>query len=635
MKLGQWLSFFSKKKSNDRRLMTSNPPTMVEYRLSNSRSEDPTTPLDNGISDEWTVAGTIETADVTNSSPTHGSSPSSISRQIARLDEMIMEDGGCDIDLHFRKRKEKPNNSSAVRSQKLNWEDEPHLGRVINQRQSSEASQLTIASQGTKVSEEGRQLSKSWSVDSNQSSTGSEHITTVYGPDDPSTSFDPPMLSQELLEEDDTLCQYMKNILCDLPHEGTNEFRRVPTSRISSSTPSRASCVVTRNAESSSEDVGRIIRSRMLRMLDDGSDCDSNGDCNSETHSSNKGTVPNSTPYQRLDNTVMEDRSPTSTGSSDHFANLPLELLNDHIAMNIDDDSNRDSDVATVDSDEEILYSDNFGREEEDMFALQHASSISSNGEESDPSNSSVASSVTSFDSIEFLEDDQFDDGKSKGCCSISIHDITTIHEENDDDIAEETSVSHEEGAGLLVNQNVPPIPPNGESHLRKPSMMGAGARTISTVTDDSYTGSTSFDTSFDSFSSLPERASTPGLTCKAPGRNDRINIDLSYHEDFANGQILGKSSHEQAFSDEDSFTSSLVSFADSAASYDSFSSNSIKLMADMLKEETQRRRSKMSDRAAQIRESSDEVSYATKYVSSLKVGKVSCDFEDCDMIVG
>jgi len=751
MKVGQWLFCFSTtNKSNGRRSssMKSDPiiTAVVDNRISdNSRSDDKpsttTTPTEKGCSDEGTTAGTIETADVTTF--THGSSStSSISTQIARLEEMRAEGVRSDIDLLFRAGGQTNKDlSTGQSSQNENWENESlHLGRVIDQRrQSSEASALTIASQGTKESEQGGQLSKSWSVDSStQSSTSPERITKVVGldnlfdstftsipffaensplrtrnpelggspnqskpaatprnhsdsgayhitqrikdgsleatvppsvlctdfgeirstpieryaelhqthvttssrptitPTDLSTSFDSlMMLSQEILQEDDTLCDYMKNILSDLPQEGNNEFHRAHTNRISRSIPSSSSGCATMSAGSSIEEMDRLIRSRML----DGSDIDSNCySSSSVTHSSNDGNVTNSTPYQRLDNTVMEDQSPTSSDSNDHFVNLPLELLNNHVVLNRDNDCNRNSDVISVSSIEEILYSDNFGQD--DMIALQqHAKSISSNEEESDlPSGpismlglfkdvESCNSSVTSFDSIEFLEDDRFDDGKSKGCCSIalncsiSLNDITTIHEEDDDDIAEEVSLSPEEDGDLLMYQNVLPIPLNGELHLRQTTMPGIGTRTLSSVTDDSYVGSTSFD----SFSSLSERPA--GLYCKAPGWKDRINIDLSHHEDFARGHTLGKPSHQQEFSDESSqntFESSLVSFTDSNCSYDSFSSDSIKRMTDMLKEETDRRRSKVNNRIAKCRESSDEVTYAIEYVSSLTMGKVN-----------
>jgi len=413
--------------------------------------------------------------------------------------------------------------------------------------------------------------------------------------------------SQEIPHEDDELRRSIEDVLCDIPHQVDDELRRLQTNINTRSTNSSSGCV-TISPGTSAEDVGFMLRSRRLDA-----------------------------PYQRLDDTMMEDQSHTSTNSSYHFVNLPLELQNDHKAMNVDDNSDRDSEVATASSDEDIthreeLHSDILGDEEKDMCTLYRSSSISSNEEESDLSSGALSmlglfkdveschSSVTSFDSIEFLEDEQSDDGKSKTYCSVSMH-LGSIHEENEDDIAEEVSLSPEEDERLSMDQNLLPMPLNGELLLQKTSTLGTGTGRLSSVTDDSYFGSTSFD----SFSSVSERVNRRGFYCKATGWKDGINIDMSSHEDFANEQTLYKPSHQQQFNDESSqvtFESSLLTFADSTCSYDSFSSQSVKQMSDMLREETGRRRSKMKDRIAKMRESNEKVSYATEYVSSLVKGR-------------
>merc|ERR1719512_472178 len=71
-------------------------------------------------------------------------------------------------------------------------------------------------------------------------------------------------------------------------------------------------------------------------------------------------------------------------------------------------------------------------------------------------------------------------------------------------------------------------------------------------------------------------------------------------------------------FNDESSqftFESSRASVAE--FSYDSFSSESVKYMVDILKEEAERRRSKIKERIAKIRESTNRASHTSEYMAS------------------
>ena len=58
------------------------------------------------------------------------------------------------------------------------------------------------------------------------------------------------------------------------------------------------------------------------------------------------------------------------------------------------------------------------------------------------------------------------------------------------------------------------------------------------------------------------------------------------------------------------------MSVGDSACSYDSFSSESVKYMVDILKEEAERQRNKIKERIAKIRESTDRATNTSKYVA-------------------
>jgi len=307
----------------------------------------------------------------------------------------------------------------------------------------------------------------------------------------------------------------------------------------------------------------------------------------------------------------MEDRKQSSTDSGYHFVNLPLELQSDHVAMDIDDESNRDSDVATTSSDDDTrlkdIYSNPFGVEEEEWFALFR--SASPNEEESDlPSDTRSMLGLFKDDEScnlsegEDLEDDKFDD-QSKAYCSISMHDITTIHEENEDDIAEVVNLPPKEDGVLPINQNLPAGPLNGDLHLQGISIRSQGTGdtdTISSMTDDSYMGRMSFDSS-----SVPEGGYNPReLYRKITGLKD--------------GQTLDKPSYQKSVNDE----SSLESFANSAwsvpaCSYDSFSSKLVNYMVNILKDEAERRRSKIKERIAKIRGTADKVNHINEYVSS------------------
>jgi len=318
-------------------------------------------------------------------------------------------------------------------------------------------------------------------------------------------------------------------------------------------------------------------------MMLDGNDFDSNCDSNSETvseaYSSEKGSVTKSSPYRRLgdDNRMIEDdRSLSSTDSGYHFLDMPQqqqESQNVHIIpMDVDDEySNSDSEVATASSDEdmaelELLCSDAFD-EEERCGLLQ---TVSSSEEESDLSTGTLSmlglfhdgqsyeSSVLSFDSAKFFGEETCGDSLSKNC-SISLHDITTIHEEDEDDIAEEESLSPQGDLGLQMESRIP-TPLDGELRLPRRELVRqgtagtafSGGTGISSVTDDSY-----MCMSFDTLS------------------------------------------------------------LDSTCSYDSFSSESVTYMVDALKEETERKRTKIRERIAKIQESTDRLLNTNEYVTS------------------
>jgi len=427
--------------------------------------------------------------------------------------------------------------------------------------------------------------------------------------------------TQLMPEEDSPLRQSLEDVLTDLRDvDEANQHSRPETC-------SSSGC----NTSTGSEDMGAAIRSGMLN----GSLFDSDPDSSASANSSSKGSTANSVPYRNLDeDVVMEEKSHASEGSY-HFCNLPLELQNDHVSMQ-GGDSNSDSEVATASSDEDIthleeLYSDIFGEEEDDPLLRP----VSSSEGESDLSSGTLSmlglfkddkscqSSVVSFDSSEFLEDEQFDDysslhSRSKASCSISMHDITTIHEENEDDIAEEDEEDlHDVLMGGTDMEYPPPMPLNGELHMRRNDLVTPGSSgTFSSVTDDSYMGCMSFD----SLSLASERGNSPrGFYRKFAGNG--IAIDMSNHQDFVN---LERPSLQQPFNDESSqftFESSRISVGDSACSYDSFSSESVKYMVDILKEEAERRRNKIKERIAKIRESTDRVSHVSKYVAH-RLGK-------------
>jgi len=426
---------------------------------------------------------------------------------------------------------------------------------------------------------------------------------------------------QEMPHGNDELRQPMENILYDLPREVDDELCQIriisrPTSASSGCRTMSSGCR-TMSSGCSIEDVGHMIRSRILNGSDFDSNYSSSSETISDTHSLEKGSAIKAIPYQRLDDTVMDNLSQiSSTDSSYDFVNLPLELQNDHVAMDLDDDSNSDSEGATASSNDDIAYledlcSNTFSKEEEESFTLIHP--ISPNEEEFDlPSvtlamlglfkdDESCNSSVVSSENTGFLEDDQFND-QSEACCSISMHDITTIHEENEDDIAEEEYLSPMEDK---VDQNLTPIPLNGDLHLQKMEITSQGtgstdtlSHTISSITDESYMRGMSFDSSSD----RKEGSRPRGFYRKTTGWKDVMNIDS--YQDTANDD------------------QSLISFSDSAwslpaCSYDSFSSKLVNYMVDILKDEAERKRSKIKEQIAKIRESADKVNNINEYVSS------------------
>jgi len=192
-----------------------------------------------------------------------------------------------------------------------------------------------------------------------------------------------------------------------------------------------------------------------------------------------------------------------------------------------------------------------------------------------DKDDESYHSSVISFDSREFSDDEQYDHDNSKVHCSISMLNTTAIHVKNKDDIAEEAS-----------------------------------AGTFSSMADDYYIKCMPFDF----LSLVPERMSYPQeIYCKVEEWKDELNIDMSEHEYFTNGQTLDEPSYQQQLSADCSQLTDelpLISLAESACSNYSFSSESVKYMVDILKEETERRKCNMNERIAKIRDSADKELY-------------------------
>jgi len=422
------------------------------------------------------------------------------------------------------------------------------------------------------------------------------------------------------VDSDDTRGRSMEDMLADLPNDS-------PLGHGVASKHSRPSTVnsncLTQSSGSASEDLGHAIRKGMLDGMMFDSDTDHDMDCDTDNTSSERSYV--NVRQQGHDNSVMDGMSLTSADSSFHFDNLPSDIQSCNMSTNGNEvDSN--SEVATACSDEDIthleeLYSDIFGEEGnagQENLQIHRGSSGSSDLSSETLSmlgllkdDRSTQSSVVSFDSTEFLEDDQLDihgdPTKSKASCSISMHDITTIHEEDEDDIAQE---KEDRAAQMDYGCFHTPLI-NGELHLRRQDLISQGTTNsggFSSVTDDSYVGCVSFD-------SLSQGSSP--LNARKKWKMDMGNV----HQDFtvlAPPPTAGICMATQPFNDESSqftFESSRASIAD--FSYDSFSSESVKYMVDILKEEAERRRSKIKERIAMIRESTERVSYTSRYVES------------------
>jgi len=478
---------------------------------------------------------------------------------------------------------------------------------------------------------------------------------------------------QVMPNEDDEIDQSIEDILCDISHNTDDEARQHKDIEPRQSIENEAHDVhIELNNELRQIRVNSLSPAALSMNLDytlllDGSEFDSNCDSNStvsETHSSEQGSVTKDMPYQNPDNTVMEDRSHTSSDSSQNSVYLQLNLQNDLMEMKIEGGSNRDMGVAVTSPTVNISHLEEALEEEEELPLLHPISTIeeeanlpigvatassgmthleelysgicskykeknikafhptSSDGKESDISGTlsklplsrdSSQSSIMSFDSTEFMEDEQVHYGKSIECCSISTHDITTIHEEKEDDIAIEAHLSLNVDEGLTMDQD------QNIMRMKLTSQGTAGTGTISAVTDDCYTGGLSSD----SVSSGSEEGNhSQGIYRKILGWKDGMNINMSKYDSF------DKPSYQQP---ELTVESPPVSISDSACSesvcsYDSNSSKSVKHMFGRFEEEAKLRklrRSKMKDRIAKMRELNEKVSYATEYVSSLVKGKM------------
>jgi len=171
----------------------------------------------------------------------------------------------------------------------------------------------------------------------------------------------------------DEIQRSTEDALCDISHVINSDFRQV---RMNSRSNTSNSGIDTMISGSYIKDVCDRIRSRLLDISNFDSNYDSKSKTISKTHSSEKRSITKAIPYQHLDNTVTEDGSCTSTNHSYNLVNLPLELQNDHMVMDVEDDSNED--IIHL----EELLSDISGEQEGKSFKMRHP--IPSNEEESD-----------------------------------------------------------------------------------------------------------------------------------------------------------------------------------------------------------------------------------------------------------
>merc|ERR1712003_594739 len=183
----------------------------------------------------------------------------------------------------------------------------------------------------------------------------------------------------------------------------------------------------------------------------------------------------------------------------------------------------------------------------------------------------------------------------------------TIKEEENEDDNEVEICDNVYEALG----ETSLPMPLDGEIHLRRRALTSPQGSVMtssfSSVTDDSYMSFDSFSHSRSTRESLKNRPWTGGKARPWKGQSLFIRNASSGSSDLS----LENRSLISPFDDDASqftFESSNVSFGDSVCSYDSFSSESVKNMVNTLKQEAERRRSKIHERIALIRAQTDSI---------------------------
>jgi len=401
-----------------------------------------------------------------------------------------------------------------------------------------------------------------------------------------------------------------------LNHNALNE-RTIDENVVNLNTTSK---ILRRNSNTShtSSNYGHLIRSELL----DGSVFNSDEESFFEACSHNESTVTSC--LDQNENVQMNYESENHSV----IVNFPFSAHDEKNVKDVKNGLDADSDDATVASEDffltqlEELYSDIFKGEKEEDFSVRDRSGKSSlipgdrvaspkSGDcVSSVKSVSSHSSVLSFDSMDFLEDDEFmeDDYDDVYCQSqLSLHDITTIEEENKEDVEEEEGIMEDREKGLLFQ-------PKGEISIKRHflvSQQGSEfSNSLSSVTDSSYMDLTvNTNLTQKSQSTMNTQNSIrEGISYDDEKTQDEVDsLDMSSQSAFyrsskqANANMRGDSSQF-------TFESSKVSISNSVLSTDSISSESVRYMVDVLKQEAERRSSKIRERIARLREQADSL---------------------------
>jgi len=354
-----------------------------------------------------------------------------------------------------------------------------------------------------------------------------------------------------------------------------------------------------------SSNVGHLIRTQIL----EGSVFDTDDDSISESYTDNHTSQVADNP-QLLNQKYYNESKEISV-----IVNLPFEQDGE---SNLNDNLDSGSDEATVSSEElflmqlEELYSHITNGERDISLQTGDLSSVcsSKSGMSRDDSStqSSSHSSVLSFDSAEFLEDD-FDETYCESRLS-SLHDITTIAEENEEDMVEEQGEEEKLEEGRTGLQ----LPLNTEINMRRQflvSQQGSEmSSSLSTITDGSYTvSSLNTDQSPKLWSTKKTVSWEGGLEISD---NRALHEEGSGLEEVSNGSTNNRSNYRSITNLKDSsqFTiqSSKLSLPNSSNSFETISSESVRYMVDILKQEAERRGSKIRARIARLREDTENL---------------------------